>query len=185
MKIHIVDDNTDVRNSLSALLGALDYEFETHETGDAFLASNCELNTAIILLDIRMPGRDGMEILREIRSQSKSAQVIMMTGHGDIPLAVRAIQDGANDFLEKPFEANHIQKILEDAQSVKLETDPFEKLTPRERQTAELLSKGLPNKEVAYRLGISIRTVEAHRARIMAKLDIHSPAELVRLMLST
>lgn len=184
-KIHIVDDNTDVRNSLSALLTALGYEFATYETGDVFLASDCELDEAIILLDIRMPGRDGMEVLREIRSKSKLAQVIMMTGHGDIPLAVRAIQDGASEFLEKPFEANLIQNVLVKAQSLQTKSDPFEKLTPRERQTAELLAQGLANKEVAYRLEISTRTVEAHRARIMSKLDIHSSAELVHLMLTT
>lgn len=183
--IHIVDDNTEVRHSLSVLLGALDYRFETHVSGDAFLVSDCDLDTSIILLDIRMPGRDGMEVLKELRTRSKLAQIIMMTGHGDVPLAVRAIQDGANDFLEKPFEANHIQKVLIQAQEKIVKSDPFEALTPRERQTADLLSKGHANKEIAFQLGISTRTVEAHRARIMSKLNIHSSAELVRLMLTT
>lgn len=184
-RIHIVDDNESVRTSLGALLSAFEFEFQTHISGDAFLEAGCNLDVAIILLDIRMPGRDGMEVLREIRNSSTLAKVIMMTGHGDIPLAVRAIQDGATDFLEKPFEANHIQSLLNEMLSATPKADPLSALTPRERETATLLSQGLANKEIAYQLGISTRTVEAHRARIMSKLNIHSSAELVRLIMST
>lgn len=183
--VHIVDDDRDVRASLCLLVEALGYKVKSYDSGEMFLAATPKLDFSIILLDIKMPGRDGMEILRLIRQQSQSAKIIMMTGHGDIPLAVKAMQAGANDFIEKPFEAQRIKSVLEGCGAQEGSGHVLERLTPRERETAMLLSNGLPNKEVAFRLGISPRTVEVHRARIMSKLTISSPAELVRLMLNT
>lgn len=181
--VHIVDDDEDVRVSLELLVQALGYKAVTYETGDSFLQNIAELETACVLLDIRMPGRDGMDVLKAIRDKSKSTHVIMMTGHGDIPLAVRAIQEGADNFIEKPFEASRIKTLLEASQNDEDTSDPLVKLTPREREIAALLSQGQSNKEIGFQLGISSRTVEVHRARLMLKLGITSAAELVHLIL--
>lgn len=162
----------------------LDFNVRTFDSGDALLMQMPDLSNRMIFLDIRMPGRDGMEILREIRTKTQSAHIVIMTGHGDIPLAVRAMKDGANDFLEKPFSVDQIQAVLERAKAKNTEAHPLSKLTPREAQVAEHLSTGLSNKRVAHELGISIRTVEVHRARLLSKLNITSIAELVRLQLS-
>lgn len=182
--IHIVDDEAEVRESLGLLLETLDYEVELYPSGEVFLSALPRTKSGIILLDIRMPGRDGIEVLKALRDQSNTMPVIMMSGHGDIPLTVRAMQEGATDFIEKPFEADRILSAIEQAIGQQTPDTNLEKLTARERETAQYLSQGLPNKQIAHELGISVRTVEAHRARIMSKLDISSSAELVRLMLS-
>ena len=108
----------------------------------------------------------------------------MMTGHGDVPLAVQAMKDGANDFLEKPFSVEQIQAVIERSAALEKGVDPLSILTPRETHVAKHLSDGLANKQVAHELGISVRTVEVHRARLLSKLGISSIAELVRLQLS-
>ena len=180
----LVDDDVQVLASLSALVEALSYKVESFESGDALLGSQQELSERIIFLDIRMPGRDGMEVLREIRKQTDRAHIVMMTGHGDVPLAVQAMKDGANDFLEKPFSVDQITAVFNRASEKDKSEDPFASLTPREKQVAIALSEGLANKQVAYQLGISTRTVEVHRARLLSKLGISSIAELVRLYLT-
>lgn len=182
--IHIIDDEEDVRDSLGLLLETLDYQVALYPSGDVFLRELPSVQPGLILLDIRMPGRDGIEVLKALREQSNTMPIIMMSGHGDIPLTVRAMQEGATDFIEKPFEADRILTAIKQAIGQQTPNTNLEKLTARERETAQYLSQGLPNKQIAHELGISVRTVEAHRARIMSKLDISSSAELVRLMLS-
>lgn len=180
----LVDDDAQVLASLTALIEALGHEVERYESGDALLDAAIDLSGRLIFLDIRMPGKDGMDILREIRKHTDRVHIVMMTGHGDVPLAVQAMKDGANDFLEKPFSVDQITAVLNRAFASETSTDPFAALTARETEVAIALSIGLANKQVAHQLGISTRTVEVHRARLMLKLGITSIAELVRLHLS-
>ncbi|MGB3455263.1 MAG: response regulator [Litorimonas sp.] len=194
--VHIVDDDDQVRTSLGLMLEASGYDVRTFASGDAYLAAATPLEDAVLILDIRMPGRDGIETLEAVREISATVPILMISGHGDIPLAVKAMQLGATDFVEKPFVARRILSALEavaDGQAEAAEPlddlrdhprhDPLQVLTPREREVAEALSHGLANKAVAHELGLSVRTVETHRARLMSKLGIKSVADLVRLML--
>jgi two-component system response regulator FixJ len=190
--IHIIDDDEQVRTSLGVLLQTSGFEVQTYSSGDAYIAARPDLSGAVIILDIRMPGRDGLETLAEIRDRSSSVPVIMISGHGDIPLAVKAMQVGASDFVEKPFVARRILSAIEKLDTGKEadinedagpQRDPLEALTPRETEVARLLSEGHPNKIIAHQLGVSVRTVETHRARLMSKLGIKSVADLVRLLL--
>lgn len=183
--IHVIDDDDQVRESLGLLLETLDHQVETFISGDDYINQAPDLNNTIIILDIRMPGRDGLETLAEIRTRSATVPVIMISGHGDIPLAVKAMQNGANDFVEKPFVAARIQAAVDTImQSAEATVDPLRDLTPREREVAQHLADGKPNKVVAHELGMSVRTVETHRARIKSKLGITSLAELVRIVLN-
>lgn len=188
--VHIVDDDEQVRESLGLLLETSGYAVLTFVSGDAHIAQSPDLDDAVIILDIRMPGRDGLETLEYLRKRCRSVPVIMISGHGDIPLAVKAMQIGANDFVEKPFVASRILTALEklgddyDQPVTSDGPDPLSDLTPREREVALLLSDGKPNKIIAHELGCSIRTVETHRARLMSKLGIRSLADLVKLVIS-
>lgn len=193
--IHIIDDDDQVRDSLGLLLETSGHVVQTFPSGDAYIADTPALNHAVIILDVRMPGRDGVETLDHIRKRSATVPVIMISGHGDIPLAVKAMQAGANDFVEKPFVATRIlaaidryseavDHIVETSETLVSIMDPLDPLTPREREVALAIADGKPNKIVAYELGISVRTVETHRARLMSKLGITSLPELVRLVIA-
>jgi len=193
--IHIIDDDDQVRNSLGLLLETSGHKVRTFHSGDSYIAEEPDLDNAVIILDVRMPGRDGVETLGYIRKRSTRAPVIMISGHGDIPLAVKAMQAGANDFVEKPFAAGRIISAIDhvdrstasgqEAGKTQVQTpDPLSVLTPREREVALAISEGKLNKIVAYDLGISVRTVETHRARLMSKLGIASLPELVRLVIA-
>ncbi|WP_298917396.1 response regulator [uncultured Algimonas sp.] len=190
--VHIVDDDDQVRTSLRFLLETSGYDVETFVSGDAYIAAAPSLDDTVLILDVRMPGRDGLETLTDVRGRSGRMPVIMISGHGDIPLAVKAMQSGADDFVEKPFVARRILSAIERLQSNHASSDEpnpdpagdaLSPLTPREREVALHLSKGRPNKVIAHELGVSVRTVETHRARLMSKLGIKSVADLVRLML--
>ncbi|MGB6229445.1 MAG: response regulator [Litorimonas sp.] len=202
--IHIVDDDDQVRESLGLLLETSGHVVTRFVSGDAYVAARPELEGAVVILDVRMPGRDGVETLEHIRKRSARTPVIMISGHGDIPLAVRAMRAGADDFVEKPFVASRIlaaidrlgevadgkvendsieNKKMEDDAAIDM-SDPLEALTPREREVALAVADGKPNKIVAHELGISIRTVETHRARLMSKLGLSSLPELVRLVIA-
>lgn len=188
--IHIIDDDDQVRDSLGLLLETSGHVVQTYASGDIYIAERPDLENAIIILDIRMPGRDGIETLTIIRQRDEGVPVIMISGHGDIPLAVKAMQTGASDFVEKPFVASRILDAIDRLgrkdnfeDDASLPSDPLESLTPRERQVALAIAEGKPNKIVAHELGISTRTVETHRARLMSKLGLTSLPELVRLVL--
>lgn len=190
--IHIIDDDEQVRESLGLLLETSGYAVLTFASGDIHIAANPELDEAVLILDVRMPGRDGLETLAHVRGRDPAVPVIMISGHGDVPLAVKAMQIGANDFVEKPFVASRIIDAInrlaepEDQSVNSSETvNALSVLTPREHEVACLLSDGKPNKVVAHELGVSVRTVETHRARLMSKLGIRSLADLVKLVIQS
>jgi two-component system response regulator FixJ len=193
--VFIVDDDEAVRGSLAALLEAEGYAAEAFESAGAFLASDALGRPGCLIADIRMPDMDGLELQEELVRRGAPLPVIVVTGHGDVPLAVRAMKAGAIDFLEKPYDEavllngirralNAAQEASERAAAAQEATARMASLTERERQVLDLLSAGRPNKVIAYELDISPRTVEIHRARVMDKMAAKSLAELVRMVVS-
>jgi two-component system response regulator FixJ len=196
--IHVVDDDAAMRDSLRMLLEVAGFAVRTHDSGAAFLAAVGQADARgvhCVLTDVRMPEIDGLELLRRLRDLGVRLPVIVMTGQGDIAIAVQAMKAGAVDFLEKPFadEAlfDAVNRALE--QSARLRevaassadaAARLATLTPREREVLDLLVTGLPNKAIANTLGASPRTIEVHRARVLEKLRAHSLPELVRLVLA-
>lgn len=190
--VHVVDDDASVRRSIAFMLKTSGHQVETYESGDDLLRAAGDLTEGCILLDIRMAGIDGLETQEALRERGVSLPIVIMTGHGDIPLAVRAMKAGAVDFIEKPFESAQLLASLEEGfwrLSQKTATTDRRKdaevrlkaLTPRETDVLEGLAKGLPNKTIAYDLGISPRTVEIHRANLMSKLKVRSLSEALRI----
>jgi two-component system, LuxR family, response regulator FixJ len=193
-RVYIVDDDEAVRDSLAALLGSKGYAVRNFGSGPEFLATARSLPVGCLIVDIRMPEMDGLELQRRLAEQALDFPVIVITGHGDVPLAVRAMKAGAVDFIEKPFASQTILDSLANACSrvaAPGEEDPARSapvsklalLSPREREVLEGLFAGLPNKSIAYDLGISPRTVEIHRARVMDKMGARSLSELIRFAL--
>lgn len=190
--IHIVDDEDSIRRSVSFMLKTSGYQVETWSSGQAFLKEVKHAEHGCILLDVRMPEIDGLEVQRALAERGVTMPVVIMTGHGDVSIAIRAMKAGAVDFLEKPFEKAALIAAIEesfrriaDATDASARTADAEKilgvLTPRERDVLEGLAKGLPNKTIAYDLGISPRTVEVHRANVMTKLDVRSLSDALRI----
>jgi len=186
--IAIVDDDAAVREGLEALLTAKGYLVELYASAEAFLAALQQTQCACLVADVRMPGMSGLELQAELRRRSVALPVIVVTGHGDVPMAVAAVKAGAADFLEKPFEADAlISSIAEALRPTAAPADlaaartRIAELTPREREVMDLVTVGLSNKVIAHRLGIAVRTVEIHRARVMEKTGAQSLPELVRL----
>jgi len=190
--VHLVDDDPSVRRSVSFVLKTSGYRVEAYESGDELLKAAKDLIDGCILLDIRMAGRDGLETQEALRKLGVALPIIIMTGHGDISLAVRAMKAGAVDFIEKPFDTDVLLSALSDGfnrLSSKAATGERKRdaevrlkaLTPREQDVLEGLAQGLPNKTIAYDLGISPRTVEIHRANLMTKLGVRSLSEALRI----
>jgi len=192
-QVCIVDDDEAIRESLRLLLYANGLGSQGYASADAYLSDDGAREFDCMLLDIRMPGTDGLELFRELRRRQVAYPVIFITGHGDIPLAVSAIKQGAWDFLTKPFREGELLEKVNGAiahyrsarrtllQRQKLQKR-FESCTPRERDVMLLLADGLPNKGVAEALGISPRTVEIHRAHVMEKMAAESLPALVRMV---
>ena len=189
--VHLVDDDEAVRRSASLMLGRLRYAVRTYESGAALLAT-AELAPGCLLLDVRMPDMDGLEVQAALKARGVSLPVIIMTGHGDINLAVQAMKAGAVDFIEKPFERSALLSALDEGfarieqagrERARAETAArrLDVLTPREREVLHGMARGHPNKTIAYSLGISPRTVEIHRANLMSKLAVASLSEALRL----
>lgn len=189
----IIDDDEAIRESLRLLLYAEGLGSTCYESADAFLESESAATFECLLLDIRMPGTDGLELFRILKRKQLAQPVIFITGHGDIPLAVSAIKQGAFDFLTKPFRNGEllekVNKAISHYRSAKQELHELEQLqaradscTPRERDVMTLLASGLPNKGIAESLGISPRTVEIHRAHVMDKMAADSLPALVRMV---
>ncbi len=194
-KVYIVDDDTAVRDSLEALLMAHGFDVVCFPSGVDFIDACNEECSGCVLLDIRMPRMDGMEVQARLHAIRPDLPVIMITGHGDVSMAVRAMKAGAVDFVEKPLREEALLEAIEAALQIAREThrqqdlgaqalSNIEKLTPREREVLEQLVVGRPNKVIAQALNCSPRTVEIHRARIMEKMAARSLPHLVRLALA-
>jgi two-component system response regulator FixJ len=190
--IHIVDDEDSIRRSASFMLKTSGFAVETWPSGVAFLKEVRHLQSGCILLDVRMPEMDGLEVQKVLSDRGITMPVVILTGHGDVSIAVRAMKAGAVDFLEKPFEkASLLQAIdaaferIDQSDNAAARADDamvlIGALTAREREVLEGLAKGLPNKTIAFDLGISPRTVEVHRANIMAKFQARSLSEALRI----
>lgn len=190
--IHVVDDEEAIRRSTKFMLSTSGFAVETWESGVAFLKSVRHVEQGCILLDVRMPEMDGLEVQQALNDRGVNMPVIILTGHGDISIAVRAMKGGAVDFLEKPFEKAALLTAIEAAfeklgnisdQAARASEAQvlLGKLTPREREVLEGLAKGYPNKTIAYDLDISPRTVEVHRANVMSKLEVRSLSDALRI----
>lgn len=193
--VYIVDDDAAVRESLAVLLEAKGCTARTFALARDFLAAAPTLRPGVLIADIRMPEMDGLELQQELTARSFQFPLIVITGHGDVPLAVRAMKAGAIDFIEKPFPTEAIiasidaamARVSESAQKDPLGATAAERialLSPREREVLQGLLAGLPNKSIAYDLAISPRTVEIHRARVMEKMGARSLSELIRMSLA-
>ena len=192
--VFVVDDDEGVRNSLRFLLKSVGLATRTLDSASEFLDAYKTSQPGCLVLDVRMPGMSGLELQQQLNLRGAVIPVIFITGHGDIPMAVEAMQQGAFDFLQKPFRdqdlIDRIQRALErDArnraaldQHVKIR-ERLESLTPREREVLTLMTRGKPNKIMAAELGVSQRTVEIHRARVMEKSGASSLAQLVRMVM--
>jgi FixJ family two-component response regulator len=193
--VYVVDDDEAVRDSLQFLLEPT-YQVATFDSAEAFLGRYDPKAIACLILDVRMPGMSGLQLQEELLARGSHLPVVFITGHGDVPMAVATMKKGAVDFIEKPFEQqalkNLVEKMLararEDAARIERErmnTALLSKLTPREQQVLERIVAGRLNKQIADDLGISIKTVEAHRANIMDKLNAGTVADLMRVALGT
>jgi two-component system response regulator FixJ len=192
--VHIVDDDVDVRKSLGFLLATADFAVRLYESATAFLATEPKEVDGCVVTDVRMPGIDGIEFLRQLKARGLAVPVIVMTGHADVALAVQAMKEGAADFIEKPFDDqvlidairsaldNRGEPVAAHPQSTEIRKN-LATLSERERQVLDGLVSGLPNKTIAYDLGISPRTVEIHRANVMSKMGAGSLSHLVRMAL--
>jgi two-component system, LuxR family, response regulator FixJ len=189
--VYVVDDDAAVRRSLERLLGSAGFSSILYETARDFLDAAPGLSAGCVLLDIRMPEMDGLELQTQLNRLGFALPIIVMTGHGDVQTAVRAMKAGAHDFIEKPFDDERLLSAIDQALAlvgrVSREREAAEArdktatLSPREREVLEGLVGGKPNKVIAYDLGISVRTVEVHRARMLERLGTRSTAEAIRL----
>jgi two-component system, LuxR family, response regulator FixJ len=191
-KVYVIDDDEAMRDSLDFLLGAADFQVSLFESALTFLDALSTVDFGCVVSDVRMPGVDGIELLKRLKADGSLFPVLIMTGHGDVPLAVEAMKLGAMDFLEKPFEDDRLIGMIEAAlrraePGVKNETATLEiqsriaSLSPRERQVMDGLIAGLSNKLIAREYNISPRTIEVYRANVMTKMQAASLSELVRL----
>jgi two-component system response regulator FixJ len=191
-RVYLVDDEPAVRRSVSFMLKTAGHEVDSFESGEAFLKVVAGLGPGCVLLDVRLGGMDGLAVQQELRDRGITMPVIIMTGHGDVGLAVRAMRGGAVDFIEKPFEKAVLEAAIAQA---RLHHDGREGLqhmardaevrlnvlTPREKDVLAGLVDGQSNKVIAYDLGISPRTVEIHRANLMTKLGVDSLSDALRI----
>ena len=193
--VHIVDDEEAVRKSLAFLLTMSGFAVKMHESATDFLSAASSIRNGVLVTDLRMPDMSGVELLRNLVSANASLPAVVITGHGDVPMAVEAMKAGATDFIEKPFEdvvlIEAIQRAAEQLVDKPLELDDVAsiqtrlgRLSDRERQVLSGVVAGLPNKSIAYDLNISPRTVEVHRANVMAKMQATSLPQLVRMALA-
>ena len=190
--VHLVDDEEAIRRSAGFMLKTSGYRVRPFVSGVELLKQARTLEPGCVLLDIRMPGMDGLEVQQALREKGVALPVIIMTGHGDISVAVKAMKAGAVDFIEKPFDKAVLLSALEQGFSRLRKAERNKEreqeaelrvagLTAREREVLAGLAEGLPNKTIAYDLGLSPRTVEIHRANLMQKLGVHSLSEALRI----
>jgi two-component system response regulator FixJ len=191
-KVYVIDDDEAMRDSLNFLLDAAGFKVTLFETALGFLEALPGLDFGCVVSDVRMPGLDGIELLKRMKAGNSTFPIVIMTGHGDVPLAVEAMKLGAVDFLEKPFEDDRLIGMIEAAirqaepaaksEAVTLDiASRIATLSPRERQVMDGLIAGLSNKLIARDYDISPRTIEVYRANVMTKMQANSLSELVRL----
>ena len=194
--VYVVDDDDAIRDSLRWLLEANDYKVELYDSGESFIAKYDPNAIAVLVLDVRMPGMSGLEVQEHLLARKADLPIIFITGHGDVPMAVRALKKGAVDFIEKPFQQAalkaQVEHMLNEARERRMKNERqslnealLAKLTPREQQVLERIVAGCLNKQIADDLGISIKTVEAHRASIMDKTNSGTVADLMRVVMDT
>lgn len=190
--IFIVDDDPAIRTAMQALLDSVNLRHEIFASADEFLQHEEQHRSGCLVLDIRMPGLGGLELQDELIARGSTLPIIFITGHGDVPMAVDAMQKGAVDFIQKPFRDQELLDRIREALTADRErraqlehqaevTDRLDRLTNREREVFDLVVTGKPNKVIAYDLDVSQRTVEIHRARVMEKMEARSLADLVRM----
>ena len=193
--IHVIDDDTAMRDSLAFLLDVNGFAPRTYETAQAFLTATPVDARTCVVSDIRMPGMNGIELVRKLKSDGRNCPVILITGHGDVALAVEAMKAGAVDFIEKPFDDHVLLGAIRAALEAQLTTlgdntarieaeARLAELSPRERDVLQGLVAGKINKVIAHELNISPRTVEVYRANLMAKTGARSMSELMRIALA-
>jgi two-component system response regulator TtrR len=193
--VYVIDDDDAVRDSLQWLLEANRYRVIGFDSAEKFLADHDPEAIAVAIIDVRMPGMSGLELQDELLARKVTYPVIFITGHGDVPMAVSTMKKGAVDFIEKPFDQTALKALVErmlgearvraaDNESRRLSEALMAKLTAREQQVLERIVAGRLNKQIADDLGISIKTVEAHRANIMDKLNANTVADLMRTVLA-
>ena len=194
--VYIVDDDQSIRHAMELLMRSVGLDYEIFHSADDFLTGHTNDRAGCLVLDIRMPGMGGLELQEQLNELGSTLPIIFITGHGDVPMAVEAMQKGAVDFIQKPFRDQELLDRVREA----LQTDRerrnereekaeihsrMQKLTNREREVLELVVTGKPNKVIAYELGVSQRTVEIHRARVMEKMQAKSLADLVRMHMAS
>lgn len=192
LRVYILDDDEAVRDSMSALLDSYGFEQTVFSSANTFLAEVSPEYAGCLLLDIRMPEMDGLEVLQHLVKDGIKLPVIIITGHGDLPMAVKAMKAGAVDFIEKPFEEDvlveSVRRAMAIGEKIYLEKNEqknlqirIEKLTPREHEVLVHIASGRQNKVIAYDMGISPRTIEIHRARVIEKMQARNLSHLVRM----
>jgi len=193
--VYIVDDDQAIRHAMELLMRSVGLDYEIFHSGDDFLSGHTNDRAGCLVLDIRMPGLGGLELQEKLNETGSTLPIIFITGHGDVPMAVEAMQKGAVDFIQKPFRDQELLDQISEALKTDQErrsardqqtevSNRLEKLTKREREVMDLVVTGKPNKVIAYELGVSQRTVEIHRARVMEKMEARSLADLVRMHLT-
>ncbi len=190
--VYVVDDDQQVRESLEWLLDSVGIRTQLFKNGQDFLETFSAGLPGCVILDVRMPGVNGMDVHQLIKKIDQDFPVIIVTGHADVPMALRAMKEGAFDFIEKPYNDQHLLERIQlaiqqyslaqkEQEKHKTLTDLFKQLTKREKEVLDGVLQGKPNKSIAEMLCISVKTVEVHRASLMSKLNVKTVSELVRL----
>lgn len=186
--VFIIDDDPNLRIALRSLFELIHLNVETYDDAQSFLNNYKYNNESCLIIDVRMPGMSGLELLEHLSSQKNRLPVIVITGYGDMAMAIRAMKAGAYDFILKPFNEQYlietIQKCIDKSvctNKTEYIVERFKLLTDRERQVIHLISEGKLNKEIAYEFGVSMSTIEAHRASIMRKMQAKNIAQLIKL----
>jgi len=193
--VFVVDDDQAMRKSLKWLIESVGMQVESYASADEFIRNYYPGRSGCLLLDVRMPGMSGLDLQEQFIRQNIKIPIIIITGHGDVPMAVRAMKAGAVDFIEKPFNDEFLLDSIRKALALDVQQRTFQAqraeiatrlahLTPREHEVMEMVTNGKSNKEIANQLGVSTKTVEAHRARVMEKMEASSLAELVRMVMA-
>lgn len=192
--VHIIDDDMSVRKSLRWLIESVDLEVGCYESANTFLDAFQSGRPGCLILDVRMPGLSGLDLQESMATKNMTIPIIIVTGHADVPMAIRAMKNGAFDFIEKPYNDQYLLDRVQEAirQSTATHTEDIlqqdaqekiDSLTPREKEVMNMVAEGLSNKKIASRLQLSVKTVETHRANVMFKMKADSLPALIKLVM--